>query len=77
MDQKYPSRTPLVVGTMPKNAVKLDLKLIKTMAYTWLAFGVKRLVLTGFVGSFNFQNFDRPLTGPRSSVLTGACYFRS
>jgi len=34
-------------GNNAKNSVKLDLKLIKIMAYPWLAFGVKRPVKTG------------------------------
>ncbi len=32
---------------------------------------------TSFVRSFNFQNFNRPLTGLWSLVLTSPCYFRS
>jgi len=34
-------------GNNAKNSGKLDLKLIKIMAYPSLAFGVKRLVKTG------------------------------
>ena len=58
-------------GNNAKNSVKLDLKSIKIMAYPWLAFEVKRPWF------FNFQIFNRPLTGLQSLVLTGPCYFQS